>query len=147
MTGAVPPAYVVDHGAVARFVFQAREIYKQTGLPKPSAFSPFRNPELNRHEVSVCGLEGVGPDRLWHLGRVIRAKDKLQALAAIEVPVAQVKSVPPLMCEPAPELPDFHEHGVIVGWPASDEDKDARLALQQELASRIPAAAVHRPPA
>lgn len=138
------PSFVVERGAVARFVFQARELNK-AGLPKPLAFKPFNNLELQRQEVSVCGLHGVTTDRMWELGRTIRKQEGLNALAAIEVTVAQVRGVGALRCEPAPE-PNFLEHGVIVGWPSGEENKDARLALQADLAAAVTASAVHWPP-
>ena len=129
------PAYVVEDGDVARFVFKSRELFP-TGLPKPQAFRLDFHPDLKRHEVSVCGLNGVSLDRVWFLGSSIRAKEGLAAIAALKVPVRKVLAAG-LSCEAAPIPPDFAEHAVIVGWPVEEEAKSSRLDAQNALAAAV----------
>jgi hypothetical protein len=76
----------------------------------------------------VCGRNGVPDDRLWYLGCTIR-KD-MHCKAAIEVPVPAIRKAG-LDCLPLPD--EYDEHGVIIKWP--DEEKDARLSRQQDLAA------------
>lgn len=129
--------YISQGGAAARFVFKPRDLTGE-GKPKPKAFAPELHPELVRLETSVCGMNGVQRERLWELGARIRPG--LSAIAAAEVPVAEVVTVG-LSCEAAP-MPDFDEHGVIIGWDA--ENKARRMSDQQDLAAAC--VAVHRPP-
>jgi hypothetical protein len=132
--------YVIQGGSVARFAFQKRDLFAD-GSPKPKLFMPETHPELGRFETSVCGLNGVGWDRIWFLGNTIRSP--MPAVAAAELTVAGVtRAEAGLRCEAAPE-PDYPEHGVIIGW---DEDKDSkhhRLMACQELVAAV--SAVHRP--
>ena len=127
--------YVRRSGDVARFVFSDRHLSKD-GKPKRGAFQPERHPKLGRWEVSVCGLYRVSAVRVWELGSTIRAEKS--AIAALRLPVAAIVSIG-LECEAAPELPDFAEHGVIVGWDPEDDSKESRNALQLELAARVTA--------
>ena len=136
--------YVHSGGSVARFVFSARNLFKD-GRPRPGAFQPERHPDLQRYEVSVCGLHGVSADRMWELGRTIRAREGIAAVAAVELSVAHIGAVG-LACEPAPEPPDFVEHGVILGWNPDPEAKSARLDWQNALVASLPPSAVLRPP-
>jgi len=121
----VSPEYVHPSGVIARFVFSPRDL-RSDGSPKPSAFKPELHPELKRWETSVCGRNGVSDERLWHLGCTIRPDRHCKV--AVEVPVPAILGVG-LDCIPLPE--GYDEHGVIIKWP--DEDKDARLARQQDL--------------
>ena len=126
---------------MARFVFNVRHLSKD-GRPKAGAFSPeYYN---GRFETSVCGLEGVGDERLWHLGATIRAQAKLSAVAALQVSTKSISFVG-LVCEPAP-IVDFPEHGVIIGWADGDDEKHKRIAKQQALADAITTTDVRRPP-
>jgi hypothetical protein len=143
-TATAVPGYVHPEGSVARFVFSARNLFKD-GRPKPGAFQPELHPDLQRYEVSVCGLHGVSTTRLWELGRTIRARDDVVATAAIEVSVAHVNAAG-LTCEPAPELPHFVEHGVILGWNPDPAAKSARLDAQNALVASLPSTSVLRPP-
>lgn len=129
---AVAGEFVTPSGNVARYVFDKRHLFAVNGAPKPKAFEPEMHPELKRFETSVCGLNGVSEDRLWHLGRTVRP-DKT-AVAAAEISVSDVEAAQ-LNCEPLPQ-PDYDEHGVILGWNADPDSKDARLSAQQELAAR-----------
>lgn len=145
--GGIPPdlpAHIQPEGSVARFVFNARNLFKD-GRPKPGAFQPDFHPELRRYEVSVCGLHGVSAERMWELGRKIRAGEGLAAIAAVELTVKSVVAAG-LSCEPAPEPPDFIEHGVIVGWNPDPDAKSARLDAQNALVAALPPSSVLRPP-
>lgn len=137
------PQFVRPDGDIARFVFDRRHLFKD-GKPKRGAFQLDWHPGLNRFEVSVCGLAGVELARVWGLGGTIRAAEGKSAIAALRLPVASVTSLG-LDCGPAPELPDFPEHGVITGWDPADDAKDGRIALQQDLAGAV--TDVMRPPA
>ncbi len=140
--------YVVQGGDTARFVFRTDDIYAggaRLGCPKPKAFSPDFHPDLKRYELSVCGLNSVANDRLWTLGQTIRAKENKTAVAAISLPEARVFDVG-LYAEPAPEMPHFPEHGVILGWNQLPEAKSERLQVQTELAALCNAADVWRAP-
>lgn len=136
--------YVHSGGSVARFVFSPRSLFKD-GRPKPGAFQPELHPDLQRYEVSICGLYGVSTDRMWELGRTIRAREGIAAIAAVEMSVAHVGAAG-LTCEPAPESPDFVEHGVILGWNPDPEAKSARLDSQNALVASLPPSSVLRPP-
>lgn len=130
-------AYVVQGGDVARFTFRPDDIFAggaRPGCPKPKAFLPDFHPDLKRYELSACGLNAVSEDRLWELGRTIRAKENKSALAIITLTGARLTSVS-LYTEPAPELPHFPEHGVILGWNQLPEAKSERLQIQTELAA------------
>lgn len=119
--------YVHRDGSVSRFVFERRKLTKE-GKPKPHVFEQERHPEHGRLETSVCGMNGTTDDRLWSLGHSIRAP--LHAIAVVEVPVTSIESTG-LECIPD-AMPQYDEHGVIVGW--DQDDKSKRLALQQDLA-------------
>lgn len=136
-------AYVQAGGEVARFVFESRDLHAD-GAPKARAFRPDFHPELKRYEVSVCGRVGVALERLWHLGRTIRAAEGKAAIAALPLAVDRLTSSG-FLCEAAPDLPDFPEHGVILGWDPDPDAKSARLDRQNELAALVSAAAVLRP--
>lgn len=141
-------AYVVQGGDVARFTFRPDDIFAggaRPGCPRPKAFGPDFHPDLKRYELSICGLNSVSEDRLWDLGRTIRAKENKSALATITLPNARVTSVG-LYTEPAPELPHFPEHGVILGWNQLPEAKSERLQIQTELAALCSASDVKRAP-
>lgn len=138
----VVASYVSESGAVARFVFRSRDL-SQDGRPKPRAFQPEVHPELRRYETSVCGLNGISPERLWELGRTVRASSGLTAIAALRLSVRAVRETG-LRCEPAPE-PGYPEHGVIVGWADDPEAKDKRLAQQVDLAALVSPNDVLRP--
>ena len=142
-TRPAPLGYVYPGGNVARYVFNDRHLFKD-GRPKAGAFQPELHPELKRYEVSVCGLQNVSADRMWELGRTIRAREGIAAVAAVEVPVTHIIAVG-LACEPAPE-PDFIEHGVVLGWNPDPEAKSARLDAQNALVASLPPTAVLRPP-
>lgn len=135
--------FVADEGDIARFVFNRRDLF-QDGRPKPKAFSPQWHKELDRYETSICGLNDVVDERLWFLGRTIRAQEGLSAIAALELPVKAVVSTG-LDCISAPE-PNYAEHGVIIGWNSDPNAKDERLAFQQDLAASVPASKVKRLP-
>ena len=142
------PAYVVQGGDVARFIFRPDDIYAggaRSGSPKAKAFGPDFHPDLKRYELSVCGLSSVLEARLWDLGRTIRARENKTALATIFLPGARVTSVG-LHTEPAPEQPHFPEHGVILGWNQLPEAKSERLKVQTDLAALCSASDVKRPP-
>ena len=83
-------------------------------------------------------MRGTTLTRLWVLGGAIRPP--LMAIAAVEVPVASVLKLK-LQCVPD-AMPDYDEHGVIIGWDR--EDKSKRLALQLELVAAR--STVHRAP-
>ena len=134
--------FVTDDGSVARFVFSKRQLLA-SGLPRPGAFEPEFHPGLRRYETSVCGLNGVDPNRLWYLGRTIRTIEGKSAIAALEVPVAAVIKAQ-LKCEAVPE-PNYDEHGVVIGW--NPEDKSRRVSAQQELAASVALHNVLSPPA
>lgn len=141
-------AYVVQGGDTARFVFRSDEIFTggaRPGCPKPKAFGPDFHPDLKRYELSVCGLNSVSKDRLWALGRTIRAKENKTAVAAIFLPDAKVTSVG-LYAESAPEHPHFPEHGVILGWNQIPEAKSERLQVQTDLAALCNVSDVWRTP-
>jgi hypothetical protein len=138
-----PHRYVTEDGNVSRFVFSARDLFAD-GTPKPKAFKPDMHPDLQRFETSVCGMNGVSDERLWHLGRTIRAREGKTAIAVLELPVPKIITAG-LICEPAPEV-NYDEHGVIMGWNPDPEAKDARLAVQSDLAAAVPASRVKRPP-
>ena len=143
------PAYVLPGGEVARFVFQQDDIYAggaRLGCPKPKAFKPDFHPDLKRYELSVCGLNSVSEDRILDLGRTIREREKKIAFAAITLLDTKVTSVG-LFTEPAPELPQFPEHGVILGWSQHQEAKSERLQAQQDLAVQCSSSDVKRLPA
>lgn len=133
--------FVHEGGDIARFVFRKRDLFAN-GLPKRGAFAP--EPFCGRFETSICGLNGVSMERLWHLGRTLRAGSGMSALAALKLSVLQVGSTG-LSCEAAPRQ-DCDEHGVIVGWDDDVDAKDARLAAQQELAALVSLECVMRPP-
>jgi len=82
---------------------------------------------------------------MWTLGRSIRAREGLSAEAALRLPVESVTAAG-LECQPAPEPPDFVEHGVIIGWNPDPDAKSARLDQQNALAVSVPIASVLRPP-
>lgn len=71
-------------------------------------------------------------DRIAELGKFIRSP--LNAVAIAELPVARLPLE--LACRPAPE-PDFDEHAVILGWPDGEDNKSARLSLQQQVAAAV----------
>jgi hypothetical protein len=119
-------------------VFEPRKL-RADGTPKPHVFEQELHPELNRLETSVCGMNGLSDDRMWEIGRTIRAP-KL-AIAAVEVSVAAVMKAG-LACESAPEI-SYAEHGVILGWDPND--KDRRMSAQLELVAAH--TSVHRPTA
>jgi hypothetical protein len=129
-------AFVRPDGAVSRFVFDKRRLTKD-GQPKPGVFEPEKHPDLGRFETSICGMHAVSVQRLWELGASIRPQ--MSAIAAVEVPVAKVLSLG-LLCVPD-AMPDFPEHGVVVGW--DENDKSKRISVQQELVAAH--TAVHRP--
>lgn len=133
--------FIDPAGEIARFIFDKRAL-TAAGLPRPKVFEPQFNRELDRLETSICGLNCVSEERLWSLGRSIRAKDGLSAIAAVTLPTAAVEKTG-LQCEPAPE-PDFEEHGVVIGW--DPENKDRRLSMQQSLAAAADLSRVRRPP-
>ena len=135
--------FVTDRGYVARFVFKPRDL-SVDGRSKPRAFAPERHPALGRYETSVCGLTGVADDRLWFLGKTVRASSGLTAIAAVQIGVPKVVAVG-LSCEAAPE-PAYKEHGVVVGWHSDPEAKDERLARQVDLAASVLLEHVRRPP-
>ncbi|WP_155639777.1 hypothetical protein [Burkholderia cepacia] len=142
LPGAVGADFVSADGKVARFIFNKRDIYAN-GTPRPKAFEPELHPDLGRYETSVCGLNGVHDDRLWHLGRTIRS-DKT-AVAIAEISVADIRAAH-LACEPLPQA-DYDEHGVILGWNSDPDAKDARMSAQQDLVAAISAQHVRKPPA
>ncbi len=129
------PTYVRGGSDVARFVFEARDLMAD-GKPKSRAFKPDLHPDLRRFEVSICGLFGVSDERMWYLGRTIRLKEGKRAIASLNLATDHVAEVG-LQCEPAPDPPDFEEHGVVVGWPSDPDAKSSRLDLQAELAARV----------
>ncbi|MBF4049635.1 hypothetical protein ISI15_16525 [Burkholderia pseudomallei] len=133
--------FVTANGNVARFVFEKRHLFAN-GTPKPKAFEPELHPELRRFETSVCGLNGVPDDRLWRLGRTVRAGKA--AIAVVEISVQAIEAAQ-LVCEPLPQ-PDYDEHGVVLGWSNDPEAKDARMSAQQDLVAGISAEQVRRPP-
>lgn len=142
--GQLAIAHVHANCDVGRLLFKSRHLFAKTGLPKPSAFEPEFHPELKRLETSVCGLAAIAEERLWHLGRTIRAGEGLTAVAAVLLPVRTIDATQ-LSCEAAPELPHYPEHGVILGWHEGDE-KSRRLNQQAALAATVPIDAVKRPP-
>jgi len=125
--------FVSPAGSVGRFIYDVRKIDRKSGKPKQSAFTPERHPDTGQFETSVCGRNGVTDERFWFLGNAIRPG--LEALAAVEISVANIQ-LSGLRCEPTPETQpiDYPEHGVIVGWDPG-EDKEKRMAAQQELAA------------
>lgn len=134
-------AFVIQGGDIARFIFNKRDL-NASNRPRPGAFAP--EFYLGRFETSVSGLNGVTQDRLWELGRTVRAKEGKSALASLQLSVRQV-CVIGLHCEAAPML-GYAEHGVIVGWGADVDRKDIRLAAQIELAAAVSQAGVVHPP-
>lgn len=66
------------------------------------------------------------------LGQTIRATENKAALAIAVVPVGALPT--PLKAHAAPE-PDYDEHAIIVHWPEGDDNKSARMLLQQEIAA------------
>ncbi|WP_143327996.1 hypothetical protein [Caballeronia pedi] len=132
-------AFVTESGDVARFIFDKRDLFAN-GSPKPKLFQPMWDEETARFETSVCGLNNVSDSRLWELGSMIRAKEGKAAIGAAMLAMPQIASAG-LACEPWP-MPDYPEHGVILGW--SVDEKDARLSAQQDLVSAIASARVKR---
>jgi len=131
--------FVVANGPIARFVFDKTEIDKD-GLPKRKVFKPEFYEE--RHELSICGLNNVAVERMWHLGKTVRASEGKYAYASISLTTTLVSQVGLHTIE-APNLPDFVEHGVVLGW---SDDKDARLLLQADLAAKCTKVDVRYPP-
>jgi hypothetical protein len=130
--------FIVENGPIARFVFDKTEIDKD-GLPKRKAFKP----ELfeQRHELSICGMNNVAVERMWHLGKTVR--EGKSAYASISLTTTLVSQVG-LRTIAAPAVPDFGEHGVVLGW---SDDKDARMLMQADLAAKCSKSDVHYPPA
>ena len=118
--------FVIDGGPIARFVFDKSDIAAD-GVPKRKAFKP----ELYqaRYELSICGLNNVHIDRMWHLGKTIRANQGKSVFASIFLTTDKISGVG-LKVEPAPEKPHFEEHGVVLEWP---EDRAELLAKQLDL--------------
>lgn len=136
-------AFVTDFSDVARFVFDKRDLWPD-GRPKRGAFKVDFHPDLKRYEMSVCGLNGVTEERLWFLGRTIRAAESRFAIAVVGMPVKSVV-LAGLRCKAAPEY-HFPEHGVVLGWNSNPEAKSERLQQQADLAALIPASAIRRAP-
>ena len=105
----------------------------EDGTVKPKLFEPENEKGARPYETSVCNKEGTSEDRIWELGKSIRAGK--QSIARADVGVSVV-----LSCElevvPAPEI--FPEHAVIIGWPPSEDDK----ARRKDLANAISAEAL-----
>jgi hypothetical protein len=62
-----PEKSISPSSDVSRFIYQSDKISRQTKKPKPGAFMP--EYYENRHETSVCHLDGCAEDRVWQLGR------------------------------------------------------------------------------
>lgn len=140
--------FVVPGGEVARFTFNERDLYsshsERPGCPKPSAFKPDFFTDLSRFEVSVCGLAGVPLQRVWHLGKTIRAKEGKSAVAAILLTDSKIQNAG-LRLEAAPVAPAYLEHGVVLGWSPLPDAKSERLQMQLDLALQCTAQNVCRP--
>jgi len=132
--------FVIANGPIARFVFDKTEIDKD-GLPKRKAFKPELYEE--RHELSICGLNNVAAERMWHLGKTVREAEGKSAYASISLTTTLVSQVGLYTIE-APVHPHFLEHGVVLGW---SDDKDVRLLLQADLAAQCSRSDVRYPPA
>lgn len=83
-----------------------------------------------RHETSVCHLDGCADNRVWHLAATRRADKTLKARVDFLVAYAIDQS---LSCVSAPE-DGFCEHAVLIDWP---DDKEARKLITVQLASRV----------
>lgn len=83
----------------------------------------------DRHETSVCHLEKCNEDRVWYLGRTRRTDKTLHARTDLDVQAVVDQA---LSCLSAP-VPEFHEHAVVIDWPA---EKEERKRIAVELAHR-----------
>jgi hypothetical protein len=126
--------FITQSGQIARFSFDRRDLFADQ-RPKPRLFTPERHPELGRLETSVCGMNGVAPERIAYLAATIRSGKC--AHAAVELAVQAVIDAE-LECEAAPE-DGYAEHGVIVGWEDGDDAKSKRLSAMQELVAAVTA--------
>ena len=95
-------------------------------------FAPSKHPETGVLETSVCTIPMADDARLLELGQTIRAKEGLAALAVAIVPVTSLPK--PLAGHAAPE-PNYAEHAIIAGWPSGEDNKSARILLQQQIAA------------
>jgi hypothetical protein len=130
-----PDVRIDPPSAISRFIYESDKIFKSTQKPKPGAFLP--ECYENRHETSVCHLDGCADDRVWHLGRTVRPGKTLHA--RVDLDVQQVVDQA-LSCLSAPEQ-DFQEHAVVIDWP---DEKEEQKKIAVELATR--AAECKRPP-
>lgn len=83
----------------------------------------------DRHETSVCHLDGCPDHRAWHLARTRRPNKTLKARADFPIELAVDLS---LSCVSAPE-DDFSEHAVIIQWPS---DKEGQKLIAIDLAAK-----------
>jgi hypothetical protein len=125
-----PP--VPDTESVSRFIYSADHIFKEGGKPKTGAFLPRFERDFNRHETSVCHLNGCADDRVWELAISSRPEQGLKGRVDFAVGLATAQT---LECLSSPEH-NYQEHAVLVNWPPEKEDQK-RIAMQ--LAKACPA--------
>lgn len=123
---------VPNDESVSRFIYSADYIYKEGGKPRPGAFLPRFEQAFNRHETSVCHLNGCADDRVWELALTSRPEQVLKGRVDFTVGLATAQT---LECLSSPEH-NYQEHAVLVNWPA-DKENQKRIAMQ--LAKSCPA--------
>jgi hypothetical protein len=111
--------------SVSRFIYSGDHIFKQGGKPKAGAFLPRFEQDFNRHETSVCHLNGCEPARVWHLAHTSRPEQQLKGRVDFEVQAATSWA---LECLSSPEH-NYAEHAVLVNWPPDKSDQK-KIALQ-----------------
>jgi hypothetical protein len=132
--------YVVPDGPIARFVFDKDDITKQ-GFPKRRAFKT--ETYKGRSELSICGMNGVTDERMWRLGRRLRASENKTVYASISLTTTFVLEFG-LSTKSEPEWKKcFPEHGVVLGWSA---DKSERLQQETDMAAKCSLQDIRYPP-
>jgi len=127
-TDPVKNSFIAENGLIARFIFDKADLDSQ-GMPKRRAFKTENY--QGRHELSICGLNGVSEDRMWFLGRTVRAKEGKSIYASIKLKTTLLTEFN-LYARSEPQPPVFPEHGVILGW---SDDKALRLSQETDVAA------------
>ncbi|HEY9228577.1 MAG TPA: hypothetical protein VIP11_18125 [Gemmatimonadaceae bacterium] len=129
-------------GSLTQFLFESNKFKNENATP--GAFFPSRNAERERYERSVFRTEGMSESPIWQLAveHVEPSRGK-PAIARAIVPVEQVTRVIEgiSMSFELDEPPPLH--GVVVGWPDGDSQKQIRKLIAAEIASK--AKVVQRP--
>jgi hypothetical protein len=120
--GGEPP--IPDDQSVSRFIYSSDLIYKDGGKAKTGAFMPRFERDFNRHETSVCHLNGSDDARVWQLAVDSRPGQELRGRVDFAVGLATAQE---LSCLSSPEH-NYAEHAVLVNWPLEKEDQK-RIAL------------------